>query len=90
MPDPADLQLYTAVYEGGLDFHVTDGHLVCKNEERGNQVFELKYIEPNLFILDENVQVEFEKDAVGSYSTLKMRWKNGGVTEKRKINLSAK
>lgn len=84
-PDPSVLNSYAAVYEGGLEFHTKDGHLFCKNGERGNSLYELRYIDTNLFILDENVQVEFVKDAGGSYSKIKMRWKEGYISEKKKL-----
>lgn len=90
IPDPDALKAYCAVYEGGLDFNVKDGRLICKNQERGNAVFELKYIEPDLFVLDENVHVEFQKDTTGLYSILKMRWKSGHISEKRKVDVSEK
>ncbi|WP_165930214.1 S41 family peptidase [Flavobacterium ranwuense] len=85
MPDSVVLNSYTGVYEGGLDFHIKDNQLFCMNAERGNVLFELRYIDSNLFVLDENVQVQFEKDATGTYTHLKMLWKNGAVTEKLKM-----
>jgi hypothetical protein len=85
MPDPLVLSSYTGMYEGGLDFYIKDNRLFCKNAERGNLVFELKCIDNNLFVLDENVQVQFKKDATGTHTHLNMLWKNGAVTEKRKL-----
>jgi hypothetical protein len=85
LPPPNTLSLYQGIYDGGLDFYEKDGHFFCKNAERGNNIFELTYVSNSLFVLDENVQVEFEKDDSGTYSKMKMYWKNGIVTEKRKI-----
>lgn len=85
MPDSGVLSSYTGMYEGGLDFYIKDSHLFCKNAERGNLVFELKCIDSNLFVLDENVQVQFEKDTRGTHTHLNMLWKNGAITEKRKM-----
>ncbi len=83
--DPCILTSYSGTYEGGLDFYIKNGHLCCKNAERGKAIFELKYIENNLFILDENVQVEFIKDDAGVYSKIKFYWKTGDLSEKSKI-----
>ena len=84
IPNTAVLRSYEGVYEGGLDFYMKDGRLFCRNAENGNLVSELKYIDNNLFMLDENVQVQFEKNVTGSYSTLKMLWKNGAINERHK------
>jgi hypothetical protein len=83
--DLSILNLYPGIYEGGLDFYVKDGQLFCNNAERGNMHTQLKYIDNDLFILDENVQVQFEKDAAGVYSKIKMFWKSGAVSEKSKM-----
>ncbi|MCW3084179.1 MAG: hypothetical protein JWP12_1545 [Bacteroidetes bacterium] len=83
--DPLVLNSYSGIYEGGLDFYVKDGYLFCKNAERRNMIFQLKYIDNNLFILDDNVQIQFEKDAAGVYSKIKMFWKSGNVSEKSKM-----
>jgi hypothetical protein len=59
--------------------------LLCKNpERRGTDVFKLTPISDDIFLLDENVQIEFIKDEDGIYSSLKMLWKDGHVTEKSK------
>jgi retinol-binding protein 3 len=85
LPPPEVLNAYTGTYEGGLDFYVSEGHLFCRNAERGNDIFELKHIESNLFLLDENVEVEFVRDEAGKCSKFRMLWKDGMVTERRRI-----
>lgn len=83
--DACTLVSYTGTYEGGLDFYIKDGHLFCRNKEVENKHFELKYIDTNLFILDENAQVEFIKDSNGIYSKIKLYMKDGTLNEKVKI-----
>ncbi len=84
-PLPAALHAFAGVYEGGLDFYVQNGHLQCRNAERGGYITELKPMGPDMFILDENVQVRFEPDASGTYFSLKMLWINGDVSEKKRL-----
>ena len=84
MPKTLILSSYTGVYEGGLDFYINDDQLFCKNAENGNLVTELKYVDNNLFLLDDNVQVLFEKNSSGTYSKIKMLWKNGTINERRR------
>jgi hypothetical protein len=85
LPSSIKLNSFEGVYEGGLNFYLKDDELFCKNAERGNTLYKLKYIEGNLFVLDENVQVEFEKDSTGTYSRIKLHWKYGLITEKHKM-----
>jgi hypothetical protein len=84
MPKTIILSSYTGVYEGGLDFYIKDNQLFCKNAENGNLVTDLKYVDNNLFMLDDNVQVLFEKNSSGTYSQIKMLWKNGTINERRR------
>ncbi len=84
-PEPAVLKQYQGLYEGGLDFYMEENHLLCRNAERGNTLFDLKHIEKDLFQLDENVQVEFVKNTAGIYSKIKMHWSDGSVSEKKKM-----
>jgi hypothetical protein len=84
-PNPATLNQYAGVYQGGLEFYVKDGRLFCKNAERGDEIFELKPVADGLFILAPDVQVQFEKDRKGAYSKIKMLWSDGGISEKSKI-----
>lgn len=66
----------------GLNFYIEKGSLTCKNAERGNSIYKLKPINDMLYVLDENVQVEFVKSAKGKVSGIKMYWKQGNITEK--------
>lgn len=70
------------MYQGGLYFYVEEGRLFCKNAERGHRVFELRAITDTLFILDEEVQVEFEKDPQDVYLALKVHGKDGTLSKK--------
>lgn len=83
--DSAFLSSYTGTYEGGLVFFVSQSALYCKNAERGNEVFKLSFISGNRFVLDENVQVEFIKDNQGKFSSIKMWWRNGRISDKSKV-----
>ncbi|MCD6065314.1 MAG: hypothetical protein K0S33_140 [Bacteroidetes bacterium] len=85
MPGAIDLTAYTGMYQGGLDFYVKDNRLFCKNAERGGAVYELKYIDEHLFVLDENVQLQFEKDVNGAFTGFKMLWKSGYISQKSKV-----
>ena len=84
IPKTLILSSYTGVYEGGLDFYFKDNQLFCKNAENGNLITELKYVDNDLFMLDDNVQVLFEKNSSGTYSQIKMLWKNGTINERRR------
>lgn len=76
---------YVGTYTGGLKFYIENNQLLCKNPERGGtEVFKLTPVTDNIFILDENVQIEFVRNEKNVYSSLKMLWKNGGVTRKNK------
>lgn len=83
--DSASLSSYTGTYQGGLVFYVNQSGLYCKNAEVGNQVFKLSFISGNRFVLDENVQVEFVKDSQGNFSSMKMWWRDGRVSDKSKV-----
>jgi hypothetical protein len=83
--DSINLLPYTGTYQGGLDFYVLGHDLYCRNAERGNQKFRLMHITGNLFQLDENVQVEFTKDATGKFSAITMFWSNGNESYKSKL-----
>jgi retinol-binding protein 3 len=85
LKDSAFLSSYTGTYQGGLVFYVSQSALYCKNAERGNEVFKLSFISGNRFVLDENVQVEFIKDNQGKFSSMKMWWRDGRVSDKPKV-----
>ena len=82
--DTSFLASLTGMYQGGLDFYVQGHDLYCKNRERGNVIFQLQHIDSNLFVLDENVEVEFTKDDKGKFSGINMLWSNGRVSYKPK------
>jgi len=81
-PDSAALTAYTGVYEGGLDFYVRGRELYCRNPERGGGVFRCRYFAPDEFVLDENVELEFTRDAAGKVNGFRMHWSQGGVSYK--------
>ncbi len=84
-PAASILSNYTGTFSGGIHFYVESGNLFCKNPERGGtDVFQLKAISDHIFLLDENAQVEFVKDARGKYSSLNLLWKDGNITRKSK------
>nr|MBC7611500.1 S41 family peptidase [Pseudopedobacter sp.] len=80
-----ELEQYSGTFEGGIIFYVENGSILCKNPERGGtDIFTLHPVTKNVFLLDENVQIEFVKDSQEKYSSLKMLWIDGNVTTKRK------
>jgi hypothetical protein len=79
-PDSTALAGFTGIFQGGLNFYVRGNDLYCKNAERGNAIYKLNYITGSEFLLDENVQVEFIKDASQKVAGIKMHWVNGGET----------
>jgi retinol-binding protein 3 len=81
--DPATVQAYLGTYEGGLQFYVKDGAFYCKNPERGNQVFKLRYISPGFYQLDENVQIKFGQQQ-GPASGMQFYWSDGDISFKPK------
>ena len=84
-PIVESLMRYTGLYAGGLDIYVDDAELFCKNGERGNAIFPMQWVGGHLFILDENVIVEFVKDDLEKYSSINMLWKGGGVSKKPRL-----
>jgi hypothetical protein len=47
-------------------------------------VSELKHISDNLFVIDENAQIEFFKDSKDRYSSIKIYLNDGSVFEESK------
>ena len=86
MPGLTMLAGYEGTYEGGLQFYRQDTDFVCKNAERGDRVFKLKYISGSLFQLDDEVQVEFVNDKINNLKFIRMLWDAGVETVKYKIN----
>jgi hypothetical protein len=74
---------YAGVYSGGIKFYVENNQLLCRNPERGGtEVFKLTPVSSDVFLLDENVQIEFVKDENNNYSSMKMLWKDGNITQR--------
>ncbi|RKS21744.1 peptidase S41-like protein [Flavobacterium endophyticum] len=81
----ASYNKYVGTYVGGLKFYIENDQFVCENSGRGgSNVFKLIPIFDDTYVLDENVQIQFVKDEKNIYSSLKMLWKDGHVTENRK------
>ncbi|MFC6103605.1 S41 family peptidase [Olivibacter domesticus] len=78
--------LFPSTYTGGLNFYVEKDKILCKNNERGGEIFELKPIKKSLFTLDENAHVEFIKDKSGKISSIKLLFENGRIVDKPRIN----
>ncbi len=85
MPDSARLATYEGVYAGGLEFYRQGPDFICKNPERGNRLFPLRYISGDLFQVEEVLQVEFEKGPNGQITAIKMLWGDGNEGRKDKI-----
>jgi hypothetical protein len=80
-----ELEKYTGTFTGGINFYVENGSILCKNPERGGtDIFKLQPVTESVFLLDENVQIEFVKDSQGKCSSIKMLWIDGNVTVKRR------
>jgi hypothetical protein len=84
MPDSTVLASYAGTYEGGLQFYQQDTGFFCKNAERGNSIFKLRYISGSLFQMDDEVQVQFVKGNNGNVTSIKMLWDEGVETVKYK------
>jgi hypothetical protein len=82
--DPAAVTPFFGEYQGGLVFYESGGTFYCRNGELGNQVFKLYSISADMFVLDENVHVEFVREN-GKVTGLNMHWSNGGITNKGKV-----
>jgi retinol-binding protein 3 len=76
------LEQFTGTYPD-VTISVDNKQLFCKNNHNRN-VSELKYISDNLFVIDENAQIEFFKDSKGHYSSIKIYLNDGSVFEESK------
>lgn len=81
VPDSLD-KFFPGIYTGGLQFYKKDGKFWCKNDELGGNIFQLAFIKDHLFVLDENVQVEFVTDKAGNPSRIFLLFQHGGIVEK--------
>ncbi len=69
---------------GGLKIYLEKNKLYCKNDNNGSAVSTLKYLTNNLFILDQDAQIEFIKDSKGHYSNIKIFVNDGSVFEEKR------
>ncbi|MEP6749874.1 MAG: S41 family peptidase [Bacteroidota bacterium] len=82
--DSAELVKYTGLYEGGLNFYVNGHYLYCENRERANRVYQLKYILPFQFVLDDKTEIEFIQDKAGKIEGCHLLASNGEVVNRTK------
>jgi hypothetical protein len=86
--DSVSLSPFIGVFGNGIEFFIRGHTLYCKNGERGGEIFKLKHIHGNLYVLDENVQVEFDKNKTGRVQGIRMYWSNGNVSyQQTKVGL---
>ena len=76
------LSQYTGTYPD-VTIYLKKNKLFSKNNYNRN-VYELKLIANNLFVLEEHAQIEFFKDSKGSYSSIKIYLNDGSVFEESK------
>lgn len=76
------LEQYTGTYPD-VTIYVDNKKLFCKNNHN-RKVSELKHISDNLFVIDENAQIEFLKGATDRYSVIKIYLNDGSVFEESK------
>lgn len=79
---------FTGTY-GGLTIYLNNNHLYCKNNNNGGAVSALKHITDNLFVLDNDAQIEFIKDSKGDYPVIKILVNDGNVFEEKRSNKTA-
>jgi hypothetical protein len=84
--DSAQLAAYAGTFRGGLHFYVKGDNLYCQNAQRGNVIAKLQHLTNDLFVLDENIQVEFKKDRSGQFSGIQWYRADGTETFKEKEN----
>lgn len=76
------LPMFSGTYRD-VTIYLDKNKIFSKNNHNG-KVSELKYISNNLFLIDENVQIEFFKDTKGLYSSIKIYLIDGSVFEDSK------
>ena len=72
---------------GDLKIYLDKNKLLCKNENNGGTVTELKHLINNLFTLDQDAQIGFVKDSNGHYSAVKIFVNDGNVFEEKRTIL---
>ena len=83
------LSLLTGTY-GGIVIYLDKNKLYCKNNYKGGFVSELYNLSNNLFVLDENAQIEFVKDDKGYFSQIKILVNDGNIFEEKRVKLLVK
>jgi len=63
--------------------YIDKNRLFCKNNH-SRKVTELKLIANNLFVLEENAQIQFLKDSTGHYSSIKIYLNDGSIFQQPK------
>ncbi len=76
------LPMFSGTYHD-VTIYVEKNKIFSKNNHNGN-LSELKHLYNNLFLIDENVQIEFFKDTKGLYSSIKIYLNDGSVFEDSK------
>lgn len=69
---------------GGLDIYIKQGKLYCKNNNNGGGISQLEHLNGNLFILDQDAQVEFIKNPQQQVTGIKIWVADGSVFEEGK------
>ncbi len=77
------LMSYAGTY-GGLIVYSKQGTLYCKNNNNGGSITQLEHLNGNLFILDQDAQVEFIKNPRQQVTGIKIWVSDGGVFEENK------
>lgn len=78
------LMSYTGTY-GGLVIYSKQGKLYCKNNNNGGGITRLEHLNGNLFILDQEAQVEFIKKSQQQVTGIKIWVSDGSVFEENKL-----
>lgn len=80
----SQLMSYTGTY-GGLVIYSKQGKLYCKNNNNGGGITRLEHLNGNLFILDQDAQVEFIKNPQQKVTGIKIWVADGNVFEENKL-----
>ena len=78
------LEKFCGEYQGGLKIYLKHGTLYCRNAERDYDVYGLVPINTRLFILDENVQVEFIEEENKNIK-IRMHFIDGNLRDKMRL-----
>lgn len=77
------LSKFCGEYQGGLKIYLRNGNLYCMNAERGNDIFRFAPLNEHLFVMDENVQVEFIEE--NKTIKLRMHFIDGNSRDKARL-----